>query len=148
MKSVSPLIKEIDMKNFIVLFTNQNEWGMQNIDAETPLKALEAICGETLEIDISPEGKFLHEDDTHYFTGIIIPSEKLKEYVYVYRHDSETLVGYSNPLECYKALVKELGKNYGLEEALDVVDFLVESIDNVLNIHLESWGDTTIFIMD
>ena len=139
--------------NYIVLFSTQDEWGIQKVDAENPIKALEEVYGAELE-NVQTEEitsgqiKFLWDDHANYFTGMLIPSENLAERVYMYKHDSEELLGFRNMLDCYKKIACGIEEAYGLEEAKEVVDFLIDSTGNMLNINLESWGDTTIFIMD
>ena len=139
------------MKKYIVLFSTQDEWGIEKTESENTIKALEAVYGSQLEgqIEVSSIGKFLWDDDAgNYFTGIIVPEENLTERVYIYKHDSEELLGFKGMLECYKKIACSLEEAYGLEEAKEVVDFLIKNKDATLNINLGNWGDTTIFIMD
>lgn len=146
------------MKKYMILFTTQDEWGKKEVEAETPLSALEEVYGAPLpgarlEEDAIPSNNTINflweeEDTNEFFTGIIVPVESLTEYVYIFKHDSEELVGFGSLLDCYKEVVKDLRKNYGLDEAREIMNFLVDNTDNVLNIELESWGDTTIFIID
>lgn len=141
------------MTNYIILFSNQDEWGKKEIEAASIEEALISAYGEELTgviLNTREDGTvaFNWDDDVRYFTGIIIPSENLDERVYAYKHDFEELLGFNNLLGCYKRIACDLEEAYGLEEAMEVINFLINSTDNVLNINLESWGDTTIFIMD
>lgn len=140
--------------NYVILFSDEEEWGKKEIEADSIEEALVNAYGKTLpciEINTREDGiiTFNGEDDgIKCFTGIIIPSKNLDERVYVYKHDSEELLKFHSLLDCYKKIACSLEEAYGLEEAMEVINFLIDGTDNVLNITLENWGDTTIFIMD
>lgn len=142
------------MKNYMVLFSTQDEWGKQEVEAESIEEALIDIYGEELpgiEIDTREDGNThfsWYDNHANYFTGILIPRENLEERVYLYKHDSEELLSFRDLLSCYKKITYSLEEAYGLEEAMEVLNSLLNSTDSTMNICLESWGDTTIFIMD